>query len=168
MVGTEQGLILLCNRKAKTPQEKISSAFSGCLGPVYALEVSALIYVHTYVYGMLVVCIQYQWIVFHWWRQDTVRTCVMWSCVQWLSSRTLLGCISCAGGDHRHCTRAKAFETSNFPTVLSNVKLSLEIVSPPFSQMLSWVFLYKFFFPSSQASCRSPVAHSMCLLCLHM
>lgn len=39
MVGTEQGLILLCNRKAKTPQEKISSAFSGCLGPVYALEV---------------------------------------------------------------------------------------------------------------------------------
>lgn len=41
MVGTEQGLILLCNRKAKNPQEKISSAFSGCLGPVYALEVSA-------------------------------------------------------------------------------------------------------------------------------
>ena len=46
MVGTEQGLILLCNRKAKTPQEKITSAFSGCLGPVYALEVSECTYVY--------------------------------------------------------------------------------------------------------------------------
>lgn len=53
MVGTEQGLILLCNRKAKTPQEKISSAFSGCLGPVYALEV------REHVQQLTWLCVQY-------------------------------------------------------------------------------------------------------------
>ncbi|NXX74612.1 DNAI2 protein, partial [Urocolius indicus] len=37
MVGTEQGIIISCNRKAKTPPEKISSTFSGHYGPVYAL-----------------------------------------------------------------------------------------------------------------------------------
>jgi dynein intermediate chain 2 len=38
MVGTEQGQILLCNRKAKTPQDKITASFSGSLGPIYALQ----------------------------------------------------------------------------------------------------------------------------------
>lgn len=37
MVGTEQGIIVACNRKAKTPAEKITSTFSGHHGPVYAL-----------------------------------------------------------------------------------------------------------------------------------
>ncbi|XP_051490777.1 dynein axonemal intermediate chain 2 [Apus apus] len=37
MVGTEQGIVLACNRKAKTPQEKISGTFSGHIGPIYAL-----------------------------------------------------------------------------------------------------------------------------------
>ncbi|NXR10247.1 DNAI2 protein, partial [Semnornis frantzii] len=37
MVGTEQGIIIACNRKAKTPAEKITSTYSGHHGPVYAL-----------------------------------------------------------------------------------------------------------------------------------
>ncbi|NXD62050.1 DNAI2 protein, partial [Eolophus roseicapillus] len=37
MVGTEQGIIILCNRKAKTPAEKITCTYSGHHGPVYAL-----------------------------------------------------------------------------------------------------------------------------------
>jgi len=38
MVGTEQGTILSCNRKAKSPAEKIVSVYSGHHGPVYALQ----------------------------------------------------------------------------------------------------------------------------------
>ncbi|NXQ85387.1 DNAI2 protein, partial [Nyctibius grandis] len=37
MVGTEQGIVITCNRKAKTPAEKITSTYSGHHGPVYAL-----------------------------------------------------------------------------------------------------------------------------------
>ncbi|XP_042658458.1 dynein axonemal intermediate chain 2 isoform X3 [Tyto alba] len=37
MVGTEQGIVIACNRKAKTPPEKITSTYSGHHGPVYAL-----------------------------------------------------------------------------------------------------------------------------------
>ncbi|NXG69350.1 DNAI2 protein, partial [Baryphthengus martii] len=37
MVGTEQGVVIACNRKAKTPPEKITSTYSGHHGPVYAL-----------------------------------------------------------------------------------------------------------------------------------
>ena len=39
MVGTEQGVILSCNRKAKNPQDKITAAFTGHHGPIYALQV---------------------------------------------------------------------------------------------------------------------------------
>jgi len=38
MVGTEQGAILGCNRKAKSPAEKIVAVYSGHHGPVYALQ----------------------------------------------------------------------------------------------------------------------------------
>lgn len=38
MVGTEQGLVVSCNRKAKTPAEKIVCTYSGHHGPVYALQ----------------------------------------------------------------------------------------------------------------------------------
>uniref|UniRef100_A0A667XJX1 Dynein, axonemal, intermediate chain 2b n=1 Tax=Myripristis murdjan TaxID=586833 RepID=A0A667XJX1_9TELE len=38
MVGTEQGLVLSCNRKAKSPAEKIVCTFDGHHGPVYALQ----------------------------------------------------------------------------------------------------------------------------------
>ncbi|NXX14701.1 DNAI2 protein, partial [Podargus strigoides] len=37
MVGTEQGIVIVCNRKAKTPPENITSTYSGHHGPVYAL-----------------------------------------------------------------------------------------------------------------------------------
>lgn len=39
MVGTEQGSVLSCNRKAKTPAEKIVATYSQHYGPVYALQV---------------------------------------------------------------------------------------------------------------------------------
>lgn len=38
MVGCEQGSILSCNRKAKTPAEKIVAQYNGHLGPVYSLQ----------------------------------------------------------------------------------------------------------------------------------
>ncbi|XP_071770928.2 dynein axonemal intermediate chain 2-like [Centroberyx gerrardi] len=38
MVGTEQGLVVSCNRKAKTPAEKIVCTFDGHHGPIYALQ----------------------------------------------------------------------------------------------------------------------------------
>lgn len=37
MVGTEQGIVITCNRKAKTPPEKIAGTYSSHHGPVYAL-----------------------------------------------------------------------------------------------------------------------------------
>lgn len=40
MVGTEQGSVLLCNRKAKSPGEKIVCSFTQHYGPVYAVQVS--------------------------------------------------------------------------------------------------------------------------------
>ncbi|KAF6773195.1 hypothetical protein AHF37_06992 [Paragonimus kellicotti] len=38
MAGTEQGTIISCNRKGKTPAEKIVAVYPGHLGPVYALQ----------------------------------------------------------------------------------------------------------------------------------
>ncbi|KAK9527046.1 hypothetical protein VZT92_015711 [Zoarces viviparus] len=38
MVGTEEGLVVSCNRKAKTPSEKIVCTYDGHQGPVYALQ----------------------------------------------------------------------------------------------------------------------------------
>ncbi|XP_037666008.1 dynein intermediate chain 2, axonemal isoform X2 [Choloepus didactylus] len=38
MVGTEQGIVVSCNRKAKTAAEKIVCTFSGHHGPIYALQ----------------------------------------------------------------------------------------------------------------------------------
>lgn len=38
MVGTEQGAVLSCNRKAKTPAEKIVGQFTGHHGPINALQ----------------------------------------------------------------------------------------------------------------------------------
>ena len=37
-VGTEQGVVLSCNRKAKTPAERIGASYTGHHGPVYALK----------------------------------------------------------------------------------------------------------------------------------
>ena len=44
MVGTEQGSVLSCNRKAKSPSEKIVCSFSQHYGPVYAVQVREIIY----------------------------------------------------------------------------------------------------------------------------
>ena len=38
MIGTEQGVVLMCNRKAKNPADRIGTAYHGHHGPVYSLE----------------------------------------------------------------------------------------------------------------------------------
>ena len=38
MVGTECGKIWLCNRKAKTPADKVTSILNAHLGPVYLVQ----------------------------------------------------------------------------------------------------------------------------------
>lgn len=38
MVGTEQGLILACNRKAKNPGDRVGASFAGHHGPVRAVR----------------------------------------------------------------------------------------------------------------------------------
>lgn len=38
MVGTEQGVVISCNRKGKTAMEKMSFRFNSHLGPVLALQ----------------------------------------------------------------------------------------------------------------------------------
>lgn len=38
MVGTEQGVVLSCNRKAKSPTDKIVASYSQHYGPIYALQ----------------------------------------------------------------------------------------------------------------------------------
>lgn len=38
MAGTEQGTVLLCNRKAKNPADRVSGSFLGHHGPVYSLQ----------------------------------------------------------------------------------------------------------------------------------
>lgn len=38
MVGTEQGVVLSCNRKAKSPADKIVASYSQHYGPIYSLQ----------------------------------------------------------------------------------------------------------------------------------
>eukprot|EP00906_Rhabdomonas_costata_P001958 RCo003097 len=38
MVGTEEGAALLCSRRARTPQDRVSLVYPGHLGPVYSVE----------------------------------------------------------------------------------------------------------------------------------
>lgn len=38
MAGTERGTIISCNRKAKTPTEKIIAVYPGHIGPVYSIQ----------------------------------------------------------------------------------------------------------------------------------
>ena len=38
MVGTEQGLVLPCNRKAKNPADRVGASYGGHHGPVYGLR----------------------------------------------------------------------------------------------------------------------------------
>mmetsp|Transcript_5082 Transcript_5082/g.7878 ORF Transcript_5082/g.7878 Transcript_5082/m.7878 type:complete len:595 (-) Transcript_5082:83-1867(-) len=38
MVGTEQGMVLSCNRKSKNPTDRIGATYAGHHGPIYALE----------------------------------------------------------------------------------------------------------------------------------
>jgi len=37
LVGTEQGKVVACNRKAKNPSDRVGTIYEGHCGPVYAL-----------------------------------------------------------------------------------------------------------------------------------
>ena len=54
MVGTEQGVILLCNRKAKNPQDRIAAGFTGHHGPIYALQVRKKFITHSDAVTMII------------------------------------------------------------------------------------------------------------------
>jgi dynein intermediate chain 2 len=41
MVGTEQGCVMMCNRKAKNPQDRIGTSYTGHHGPVYSVQRNA-------------------------------------------------------------------------------------------------------------------------------
>jgi dynein intermediate chain 2 len=38
LVGTEQGTVLLCKRKSKSPSDRIGAVYPGHHGPIYALQ----------------------------------------------------------------------------------------------------------------------------------
>uniref|UniRef100_A0A8C4T7K8 Dynein intermediate chain 2, axonemal-like n=1 Tax=Erpetoichthys calabaricus TaxID=27687 RepID=A0A8C4T7K8_ERPCA len=72
MVGTENGMVIACNRKGKTPAEKISSTFCGHHGPVYALRRNPF-----YPKNFLSVA---DWIA-RIWSEDTKESSIMWTSV---------------------------------------------------------------------------------------
>lgn len=70
MVGTEHGIVISCNRKGKTPQEKMVSKFHCHLGPVLALERNP-----AYVKNFLTVG---DWTA-KIWSEDCKESCIMWT-----------------------------------------------------------------------------------------
>lgn len=70
MVGTEQGTILSCNRKAKTPNDKIVATYSGHVGPIYSLQRNPF-----FLKNFLTVA---DWTV-RVWSEDIRESSIMWS-----------------------------------------------------------------------------------------
>ena len=70
MVGTEQGSIISCNRKAKTPTEKIVCTYSGHLGPVYAVQRNPFFPKHFLSAGDWTAKI---------WSEEIREACIMWT-----------------------------------------------------------------------------------------
>ncbi|XP_031353490.1 dynein intermediate chain 3, ciliary-like [Photinus pyralis] len=71
MVGTEKGVIISCNRKGKSPSEKMALRFSAHLGPVLAIQRNA-----AYVKNFLSVG---DWTV-RIWSEDCKESSIMWTC----------------------------------------------------------------------------------------
>ncbi|GJQ68712.1 hypothetical protein Trydic_g17247 [Trypoxylus dichotomus] len=70
MVGTEHGIVVSCNRKGKTPQEKMVSRFSCHLGPVLALQRNP-----SYLKNFLTIG---DWTA-KIWSEDCKESCIMWT-----------------------------------------------------------------------------------------
>lgn len=70
MVGTEQGIVLNCNRKGKTPSEKIVSKYFGHFGPVRALQRNPAFVKNFLTIGDWTAKI---------WSEDCKESCIMWT-----------------------------------------------------------------------------------------
>ncbi|XP_039265047.1 dynein intermediate chain 3, ciliary-like [Styela clava] len=70
MVGTEQGQIVSCNRKAKTPGEKIVSLYPGHHGPVYSLQRNPFFPKNFLTVGDWTARV---------WSEDIRESCIMWT-----------------------------------------------------------------------------------------
>lgn len=70
MVGTEHGVVISCNRKGKTPQEKMVSKFACHLGPVLALERNPAYLKNFLTIGDWTAKI---------WSEDCKESCIMWT-----------------------------------------------------------------------------------------
>lgn len=70
MVGTEQGQIISCNRKAKTPGEKIVCLYPGHHGPVYSLQRNPFFPKNFLTVGDWTARV---------WSEDIRESCIMWT-----------------------------------------------------------------------------------------
>jgi len=70
MVGTEQGTIIACNRKAKSPGEKIVATYSGHFGPVYSLQRNPFFPKNFLTVGDWTARV---------WSEDIRESCIMWT-----------------------------------------------------------------------------------------
>uniref|UniRef100_A0A8C6VDJ0 Dynein intermediate chain 2, axonemal n=1 Tax=Naja naja TaxID=35670 RepID=A0A8C6VDJ0_NAJNA len=70
MVGTEQGIVISCNRKAKTPAEKIVCTFSGHHGPIYSLSRNPFYPKNFLTVGDWTARI---------WSEESKESCIMWT-----------------------------------------------------------------------------------------
>ncbi|XP_060544214.1 dynein axonemal intermediate chain 2 [Pantherophis guttatus] len=70
MVGTEQGIVISCNRKAKTPAEKIVCTFSGHHGPIYSLSRNPFYPKNFMTVGDWTARI---------WSEESKESCIMWT-----------------------------------------------------------------------------------------
>ncbi|XP_020858286.1 dynein axonemal intermediate chain 2 [Phascolarctos cinereus] len=70
MVGTEQGVVISCNRKAKTIAEKIVCTFSGHHGPIYALQRNPFYPKNFLTVGDWTARI---------WSEESRESCIMWT-----------------------------------------------------------------------------------------
>ncbi|PNF32875.1 Dynein intermediate chain 3, ciliary [Cryptotermes secundus] len=71
MVGTENGCVISCNRKGKTPAEKIVSKYTAHVGPVYALQRNP-----SFVKNFLTIG---DWMA-RIWSEDCKESSIMWTC----------------------------------------------------------------------------------------
>lgn len=71
MVGTENGVVISCNRKGKSPGEKMALRFNAHLGPVLAMNRNAAFVKNFLTVGDWTTRI---------WSEDCRESSIMWTC----------------------------------------------------------------------------------------
>ncbi|KAK0684717.1 DNAI2 protein, partial [Pygoscelis papua] len=125
MVGTEQGIVIACNRKAKTPSEKITSTYSGHHGPVYALARNPF-------------CPKIFLTVGDWtariWSEETKESSIMWT--KYHLSYLTDGCWSTVRPAVFFTTRSDGtLDVWDFLFKQNNPSLSLKVCDEPLSSL---------------------------------